>query len=970
MPVILMIGFRIVYLLINLEFWGLSALVFDVRQGKRLFGLISSGDVPAKLLGYASVFTLVPYINLENLLVVGALSFFVSYYFLKQILNSTELQVHHKHDHSSKFSDTNIIKSFFGNNFIMSISFLGFLIIVSFTIIEYVFLSSVQSQYTSEKELASFLSIFFSVGYFITMIFKSMLSGRFSDKVGLKNSLMILPILLLLFSAVFMFYGSSNITLIRNLVFIGIMTMAMGVIKYSINDPVFLVLFQPLPPHLRLKGHSVIKGFVQPLGLGLMGLLLWIINKSFGLSNFYYLNFGLAVVLCLWIVGIYYANKFYLDTLSYAIRKRFISGANIAVKDSKYFDLLLRKVNSNNNQEVSYAISVLSNSNPNLLKNEIPNLIKKDDSIILEYVISAINNHNWSEFTDHLLNVFEKHPSNKVKALAVNSYARLYSGELEQLINNISSQNELTRKAIITGLIASENGPNKRIAKGVLEKLINSERRRDKIEACNIIAYLENQDYTKSLIKFLNSGDDGLVRASIIASGKVKSKLLLPRLFELLNIGRWKNDIIYGLSGFEEIAKEINRINNSHNLNHGAIIDFIKILDRVKDDDSLSCLLTYLQDSNADVRDMALSSVSNWPLKNTIEHAAIFQKLVEDEFQLAFKMINAIEIENLNDELENALNFELATLTKRIFALLGLYHNKEIVRKSERALKLADKESKANALEILDHYIPKNLHQCLIALVDDIEAKEKLHHLKRFQGHGDLYVIEFILLNGSKYFNNFTIACALNHSKNFIDKAPKYLENTNLLIRQCAANSLIAFNKNSPEEAKVLFREFNIETEMLEKENKDNGLSELEKIIVLKSTELFSDTPENVIAEIAAIVEEVIVPKNELVFKKGDPGNSMYIIHNGEIRIHDLEKTFAVLQNLDFFGELALLDPEPRSASATATKDSLLMKINQEAAYELMEDRTEVLKSMMTILCRRIRIQNDKLAMAIDAQNS
>ncbi|NNC86145.1 MAG: cyclic nucleotide-binding domain-containing protein [Bacteroidia bacterium] len=153
-------------------------------------------------------------------------------------------------------------------------------------------------------------------------------------------------------------------------------------------------------------------------------------------------------------------------------------------------------------------------------------------------------------------------------------------------------------------------------------------------------------------------------------------------------------------------------------------------------------------------------------------------------------------------------------------------------------------------------------------------------------------------------------------------------------------------------------------------EHTRDSLTELEKIIVLKSTALFSDTPENVIAEIGAIVEEVIVPKDELIFSKGDPGSSMYIIHNGEIRIHDSDKTFAVLQNLDFFGELALLDPEPRSASATATKDSLLMKINQEAAYELMEDRTEVLKSMMTILCRRIRIQNDKLAMAIDAQNS
>lgn len=49
--VAIMVGFRAIYLLTNLEFWGVSAVVFDVRQSKRLFGVISAGDMPAKALG-------------------------------------------------------------------------------------------------------------------------------------------------------------------------------------------------------------------------------------------------------------------------------------------------------------------------------------------------------------------------------------------------------------------------------------------------------------------------------------------------------------------------------------------------------------------------------------------------------------------------------------------------------------------------------------------------------------------------------------------------------------------------------------------------------------------------------------------------------------------------------------------------------------------------------------------------------
>src|SRR5688572_8376139 len=80
-PILLIVGFRVIYLLSNLEFWGLSSLMFDVRQGKRLFGLISSGDVPAKLLGYLAVYILVPMIRIENLIFISIGALVLSYFY-------------------------------------------------------------------------------------------------------------------------------------------------------------------------------------------------------------------------------------------------------------------------------------------------------------------------------------------------------------------------------------------------------------------------------------------------------------------------------------------------------------------------------------------------------------------------------------------------------------------------------------------------------------------------------------------------------------------------------------------------------------------------------------------------------------------------------------------------------------------------------------------------------------------------
>jgi hypothetical protein len=60
-----LILYYLVYQLSSLELWGVTALLFDVRQGKRLFGVISAGDIPAKMLGY--LFYLLFYIVLKKL---------------------------------------------------------------------------------------------------------------------------------------------------------------------------------------------------------------------------------------------------------------------------------------------------------------------------------------------------------------------------------------------------------------------------------------------------------------------------------------------------------------------------------------------------------------------------------------------------------------------------------------------------------------------------------------------------------------------------------------------------------------------------------------------------------------------------------------------------------------------------------------------------------------------------------------
>ncbi len=134
----------------------------------------------------------------------------------------------------------------------------------------------------------------------------------------------------------------------------------------------------------------------------------------------------------------------------------------------------------------------------------------------------------------------------------------------------------------------------------------------------------------------------------------------------------------------------------------------------------------------------------------------------------------------------------------------------------------------------------------------------------------------------------------------------------------------------------------------------------IEKVLILRLSEIFQNTPEGELVEIAAILEEVYVDPKTVLFSKGDLGNCMYFIFKGSIRIHDGEHTLATLGDNEIVGELSVLDAERRSASATTIQECILLKLEQEPFYEILMNNADILKGILKTLCRRIRITNQK----------
>ncbi|RNI21977.1 Crp/Fnr family transcriptional regulator [Rufibacter latericius] len=129
----------------------------------------------------------------------------------------------------------------------------------------------------------------------------------------------------------------------------------------------------------------------------------------------------------------------------------------------------------------------------------------------------------------------------------------------------------------------------------------------------------------------------------------------------------------------------------------------------------------------------------------------------------------------------------------------------------------------------------------------------------------------------------------------------------------------------------------------------------IEKVLTLRASEIFSETPEPELVELAGVLEEIHLPPGSNLFSKGEMGDCMYIIYKGRVKIHDQEHTFAELEENELLGELSILDTEPRSASVTTLEDTILLKLAQEPFYEILLNNAEVLKGILKTLCRRLR---------------
>src|SRR5260370_33423078 len=137
-------------------------------------------------------------------------------------------------------------------------------------------------------------------------------------------------------------------------------------------------------------------------------------------------------------------------------------------------------------------------------------------------------------------------------------------------------------------------------------------------------------------------------------------------------------------------------------------------------------------------------------------------------------------------------------------------------------------------------------------------------------------------------------------------------------------------------------------------------------VATLRSVPLFASLDSKATAELGKYLTIHDYSKSATIIRYGDPGDAMYLIDVGKVRISVTDAdghvvTLAELGPGDFFGDMAMLDGQGRSANATATENARLAQLTRDDFLSFMRSHPRVALELLTALTQRLRRTDDLL---------
>jgi signal transduction histidine kinase len=141
------------------------------------------------------------------------------------------------------------------------------------------------------------------------------------------------------------------------------------------------------------------------------------------------------------------------------------------------------------------------------------------------------------------------------------------------------------------------------------------------------------------------------------------------------------------------------------------------------------------------------------------------------------------------------------------------------------------------------------------------------------------------------------------------------------------------------------------------------------RIEYLRTIDLFEHFREDELREFAENMNELALRENDVLFREGAPGDDMYILLEGSLKVYKESRFITLIKPVDYIGEMAIIESKPRSATVQAITPSVLLQITMEQFHAYLSKQPESLVSLMRTLSQRIRRNTEIIAEEFEKAN-
>ncbi len=944
----LLVWYRLVESFLNLEFWGVTASLLDVRQARRLYGLIGSGEIAAMAIGGFAMPGIVNRIGSENLLVVAAAAVVLCLPLLVLILKWAPhpqgvgpARINRRHVDQTPYVRLILL-------LVLASILLRFLVDRSFLMV-------VHERFPDADSAASYFGRFFAITATVTLLLRWAVTGPLLARWGPGTGLMILPASL----GVSVLAGglAAALGLPASILFASVATAKFfdRTLRHSIDHSAVQMLFQPLHRRQLHAAQTLAEGIVNPMAAGLAGLLLLGIDRLWP-SSLFPMACVMGACALGWLVVALLLRGDYPRALARGLRGRVLGGEVFATQNPVALEVLHRTALGPDPVGVLHALELLALTDPGFLIVRAGDLLRHPEPQVRLAVLRGLGQAEIPQIVNQLEDIARVDADADVRAAAILLLAAQASLQRWDLIEHqLCSSQAPVRQAALSALLRFGNPDSQGRAAALLAGLAVSSQPAERVIAANVLDEAFDQGDPGLLEHLCKDPEPVVRRAAFAVAGSRPVPALLPLVVEALDDSSCRGSAVAallraGTAGTEALLTTLEA--GGQSLEHERRL--LRLLGRLPEPGAIVALLQRLGSRDPSLRLSALRALCACGFEPDEEQCAEINTVLIQEVRLGawILRVQGERVGAMHAVLSDALATELDRCRERLLFQLELLYSREAIRPARIRYWGGSRRERALALELLDTTISSTHHDLIFPLMERLAVPLALgslpgKHVPPLLGTTER--IRQILMDSRQEFPvPQWIRCCTAYA---LSQRP-----------QPARSGIRPWAQAMDGSVKMARMTLHIDTdpqdllaELTVNSTPFTSIVTMEKVLLLKSVGIFSTTPADVLRQLTDALEEETLSTGEQLFAKGDLGTSMYVIVDGLVRVHIGDHTIVELGPREIVGELAALDPEPRSASVSALEPTRLFRIEQEVLLDLMADQPEIVQGVIRELAQRIR---------------